>query len=395
VQFSDPDAISAESSGVDAGAQEVVEDVALEEQNARRIPISSFNLREYFEKVMLWIKGHRRQSLILGGIILLSVSLLFLLTRDRITSQKNEASSTIAAVQGEVSTLLEDAEAYSEVEPARAIQALRRAESIVLSEMEKFEEGSDEYSRLAALLSDIRSRLESLEGGESIALASFFEDEEYSSPIFSAYGDLIFVASGSKIALLSDSGGIEEEDEIDGEAERIFALENFLYVLTDNSVIRVDGGNLASEEVIDEGGVDVSAFGNNAYLLTGDDILRSSGGSYFEDSPLSEATSLTIDGSIYVFENGEIFKYLRGERADFSLEGLVTPFGEDAMLYTNTELEDLYVLDPANSRVVVLSKEGAYQTQYRSEELSAATSLAVVDKTAYVTNSDGVFTFEL
>jgi len=48
--------------------------------------------------------------------------------------------------------------------------------------------------------------------------------------------------------------------------------------------------------------------------------------------------------------------------------------------YTNENAKGVYLLDPTNSRIVVLDKEGKYIAQYTNEKLSNSTGLAVSEE---------------
>lgn len=338
---------------------------------------------------------HRRESIIAIIIVLLLAVLGMLLVRDRLSQQQDEAGVILAEIQPQIDDLLENADAMSGVEPSRAIDFLREAQDLVNSQLSSLPDDSPARDTLLSLLQDIQSQLDSLEGGESVALSLFFENQDYSDPLVAHTPDGVFVVSGESIARVSGDGDIEDTGELDGEAVAAYGLENFVYVLSDAATYQIDVGNLTSEEIYEDTGVAISAFGTNAYILTGDDIVRSSGGSYFENSPLSDAVSLAIDGAVYVAQEGEIYKFLRGASEDFEISGLVTPLGKDTKLYTNEELESLYVLDPVNARVVKMSKEGEFRNLYKSPDLSDATSFAVDGDTVYITSSSGVFTFEM
>lgn len=121
--------------------------------------------------------------------------------------------------------------------------------------------------------------------------------------------------------------------------------------------------------------VDAVGFGGNLYLLDKKgQILKFvaiEGGladkqDYLKkETDFSESVSLSIDGSVWVlFKNGEIKKFTRGLPDAFTILGLDKPFASPQVLYTNESLENLYILDQNNLRVVVLAKSGEYQAQY-------------------------------
>jgi DNA-binding transcriptional MerR regulator len=69
-----------------------------------------------------------------------------------------------------------------------------------------------------------------------------------------------------------------------------------------------------------------------------------------------------------------------GKPEVFVVTGLERPFSGDVRLYTNEDLQRLYLLDRGNDRIVVLSKAGEYQEEYRSGDFAGAADLAVDPK---------------
>lgn len=72
---------------------------------------------------------------------------------------------------------------------------------------------------------------------------------------------------------------------------------------------------------------------------------------------LANASDMTIDGNIYIATNGTILKYNSGAKQDFPV-GL-TGLPNNTKIYTENGFTNLYVLDPAGKRIVVLNKTGA------------------------------------
>jgi hypothetical protein len=70
------------------------------------------------------------------------------------------------------------------------------------------------------------------------------------------------------------------------------------------------------------------------------------------------ASDLAIDGSIYIYLNGEIAKYNAGKPAEFNQPILLKPISPAGKLYTENGWNGLYVLDPDNNRILILNKTG-------------------------------------
>lgn len=109
-------------------------------------------------------------------------------------------------------------------------------------------------------------------------------------------------------------------------------------------------------------------------------------------------TSFSIDGDVWLTtKDGQIKKFTSGREEQFALRGLTDPFENEIYLYTSSSLAYLYVLDPSKNRVVVLSKNGDFMTEYKSVSLASATDLAVSEEAmkAYVISGSLVYEIEL
>ncbi|MBI2448612.1 hypothetical protein HYV44_03615 [Candidatus Microgenomates bacterium] len=140
----------------------------------------------------------------------------------------------------------------------------------------------------------------------------------------------------------------------------------------------------------------IGTFFNNLYLLSPKDnqiykyvALANSYGAKSNyivstGADLSDAIDLTIDGAVYVLKkNGEIIQFLSGEKTAFRIIGmpeLVDTSNPDKTaanrlldplkIYTNKDLDNIYVLDAGGRRVVIFDKEGNYRLQYLSDKFT-------------------------
>lgn len=88
---------------------------------------------------------------------------------------------------------------------------------------------------------------------------------------------------------------------------------------------------------------------------------------YFKNSPdLSKAVSMSIDGSVWLlFGDGAIMKYTRGESDGFKIKGLDKSLTKPTKLFTNVDIDNIYVLDRGNARIVKITKDGTFQAEYK------------------------------
>lgn len=112
---------------------------------------------------------------------------------------------------------------------------------------------------------------------------------------------------------------------------------------------------------------------------------------------LAKALDLTIDGSIYVFYEHGISKYHSGQPAQFSQPALLQPLGDKGKIYTRADFKNLYVLDAANNRILVLTKLGGIVQTLVNPEFTKLTDFMVDEKnkTIYVLNNGSLIRLDL
>ena len=113
---------------------------------------------------------------------------------------------------------------------------------------------------------------------------------------------------------------------------------------------------------------------------------------------LSEAVDMAIDGSVWVlFSDGTIVKYTQGKKDAFQVIGLDQPLGETVKIFTSPEVEHLYLLDRANTRVVALNKSGEYASQYQWSGIAGVKDFVVSETLGkiFFLTGEKVFTIDL
>lgn len=143
----------------------------------------------------------------------------------------------------------------------------------------------------------------------------------------------------------------------------------------------------------------LTTYNNRAYLLDrgGRKVMRYSIGdnsfsepttSITEVSDFANASDITIDGNIYIATNGTILKYNSGAKQDFNLG--VSGLSGNTRLYTENGFTNLYVLDPGNQRIIVLSKDGAVIKTLNSSQFNDLKDFYVDEKgkAIYVLNNN-------
>ena len=96
---------------------------------------------------------------------------------------------------------------------------------------------------------------------------------------------------------------------------------------------------------------------------------------------LSKSTGMVIDGSVWIgTTDGKILRFTQGKENAFVPKGVDPSFGNTLVIYTSDEVNNLYILDSEQKRVVVLDKDGMYMSQYVWDTVIPFTNLVVSEK---------------
>lgn len=86
---------------------------------------------------------------------------------------------------------------------------------------------------------------------------------------------------------------------------------------------------------------------------------------------LENIQSMAIDGSVYILaSDGLITKYFKGKEAGEIKTLTDLAIGEKLKIFTNSDLNNLYISDAQNKRLIVMNKEGKIINQYINNELA-------------------------
>ncbi len=151
-----------------------------------------------------------------------------------------------------------------------------------------------------------------------------------------------------------------------------------VFLTKSGRIIEYNNGQVKFASTADQAwrsGIDIESYGKNIYLLSPDknqiykySRLRSkysSGTEYNGDADLKNAISMTIDGNIYVLKKGgTIIKIYKSKQEPFKIEDLAVSIEDATQIFTSPQLDNLYLLDPKNKRVVILDKSKSGISRY-------------------------------
>lgn len=363
---------------------------------SKRLPERKIFIKGGQEEVG-FVSQRRRISASVGIILLaLLVVSIFFGVRQKISLEKKARyEPKLTSAQHQLSEALD----LFSLNPARARELFKESRREVdgmllqgisdpaLLELKKKLEGNTgkilgEYGQEPELYLDL-SLLSS--GFEGNAIAS---SEENLFILDSKGKKIIKIETGTKRSeVVAGPSQIEEAHRLTAYSDRVFVLnsEGIFEVGKENKkVVEADWGESPL----------LSAYAGNLYILekAASVIWRYLGtGSGFSSKQnwlapgikkdLSGVSAWCIDGSIWlVTSSGEILKFTNGNPQGFVMTGVESNLAHPISAFSTGELEELYVLDPENSRVLVLSKKGEFVAQYISDKIKEAQALVVSEK---------------
>jgi hypothetical protein len=357
---------------------------------------------ESLKKRMIYLRNNKEKnfrsqrtlfSVALILLVILGVSVFFGMKQRRGSDLTGQAAVLLSQAQDKK----EEGEALKTLNPAKSQQLLTEAQNLV-GEIEKLGGQSEDFLKFKEELNNLLAgslREHEIEG-------SFFFDLGLIKA--GAEGKNLLLADEKLIVLDEKQTAVYEIGLTDQKSTILFGGEKIqgadliaqaggnFYVLTGNGLLK--GGKLPEIEIEKDEDwgriIDMEGFSGNLYLLdTQGEIWKYPAieGGFGEKqdwlqqkADFSSAVSLTIDGSLWVLtKDGQILRFLQGQKDPFILSGLNKPLFEPSVIFTDFDSQNLYLLDKGNSRIVVFSKNGEYQAEYHWPELNQVQDLVVVE----------------
>ena len=95
---------------------------------------------------------------------------------------------------------------------------------------------------------------------------------------------------------------------------------------------------------------------------------------------LSDALDIAIDNNIYVLFANRLDRYFNGGQQNFALSQVIPALQNATRIFTNSDQQMIYVLEPSAERILVYNKTGRLQTQLKSAKFRDAADLSVDEK---------------
>jgi len=311
--------------------------------------------------------NHRKKIFLSVTIIIL----VLLVASIYLTKQKQAAdkiNAVFQAIYPSASKNYDEGVSLKSLNPDLSREDFLQAEKTIKENQNKLPKDSKEAKQVAELLSKIETEL-----GPAL-------DNSNTTPVKEVTvedNSLLAVAKTTKDAL-----GLSQDD------------DNIYYVTTE-AVAAVSKADGKKKELIKNNkdwqqAASIVPYQGNLYILDQKDgilkYVRSAGeyskSPYLKTSPdLSKAVAMAIDSSVWLlFSDGSIKKYTRGNEDSFSIKGLDKPFKAPIKIYTNKDINNVYILDRGNSRIVKFATDGSFQAQYNASILRSAKDFEVNEK---------------
>jgi hypothetical protein len=114
------------------------------------------------------------------------------------------------------------------------------------------------------------------------------------------------------------------------------------------------------------------------------------------DLDLKDGVSIAVDGSVYVLKaNGIIVKMSAGQQSTAAFDAIDPQLTQPKRLITDSDTLLVYLLDPAERRIVEFTKEGKFLQQYRSDSLATAQDCVIRGGFVYVVTTTQLLRFPL
>lgn len=119
-----------------------------------------------------------------------------------------------------------------------------------------------------------------------------------------------------------------------------------------------------------------------------------------ENLNITDAVSLDVDGYIYVLKNnGEVIRLLSGYVNEFKLAPVNPPLTNPRQIKLSGDSEQgkIYILEPAQTRLVIFDKDGKFLLQYKMPSLTNIKDFAVreAEKKILLLNDTAIYEIEM
>jgi hypothetical protein len=384
----------------EASTETTEEDKTMEEVGTKETPVETVphrpnaalgNIVLFFKqllrKVPLKKPGRLNHSKKMYLAIVVIIVIVLIVSISLAIKKQNEAKvkAMFDSVYPQAQKKYEEGQSLADLNQNLARDSFTSSKKTIDDSLSNFEKNSNEQKQLLSLLAKVNTEIAKTSGVNAVL----------AKPVGSDKSDFLKFVSGVKALAFGQDGDTVYSVDKDGVYKTTKGKENTKQIIKNDGDFKNPAG--------------VAPYLSNIYVLdkAKGGIIKFVGGSegfgkanYFTDTQpdLSTAKSIAIDGSIWILlSDGIVLKYTKGKAETFSAMGLDSPLSSPTKIYTNTDLNNVYVLDNGNSRIVVFDKSGNYKSQYSSSVLGPAKELEVLesDKKIYALSGGKIYEIDV
>lgn len=347
-----------------------------------------------------------RKKIIIISIVLLLILLMGSIMFERSRQESARRAELFSEIIAPAQRKFDEAQALASLNKGLAIEEFESIKTILDDNRDKFKQGSDERKKLDEFIGRVENKIGILSAGSTVSNQKVI----FENVTFVNFRDEALVASDKdgKIFLLSTNGKSEKEiDSKNRNVKAIAANKTVVFLFGESGITRSTKSSGSTSTVVDdpEETASLDIFGANLYGLNIDEktIDKYQGSSFtradylVEDVKLENPSSMTIDGSIWVIDEGRIRKFTRGKEDSFTISGLTGKLSSDSQIFTSIDYSNIYILDKTAAKIISISKDGEVKNQYVWPELSKSSSFTVGEegKKVYVVIDSKLYSFSL
>jgi hypothetical protein len=348
----------------------------------------------FFKKTVKKIKPNRK-------IILLVLVIPCLLIIGSITTNLQEKSK----VEKQEKLILSIEEEFQEAKEENDIKKMKE----LLQEVEQEKEENSSNKEFEKIYSLIKEELIVLHSGEFVNNLELVGEAEKINPekiILSGESIYLYSINESVVEVLGSekSYSLEEHNfpttaSSDGNIIFLFSPPDNLYTIEKNNISKKIL-NLPYENSVF---LSLASFLGNPYFLDsqGYIINYSDKNPFFwtknKEERVEDGRSVAIDGSVFVLdETGNIHRYYMREKKEIITFSIFPELSSEKEIYTS-RYSPLLILDKAEERIIVVSKEGEFLKQIYLKDLKGLKDLAISSdgKKIYLLVNKQVYLLEL
>lgn len=360
----------------------------------------------------------KKRAIVLSCIIILLAIFAGSIISEKIRREDQKTAHTLHAILNPAQKKYEEALALTSVNKNLMIDALLLLQEDLASKKTTFAKES-ERKQIDKLLGKIEKKLREASSPSPLTKERVFLEDDASSKnmqinLVTLKGEELIAANTNGELLLLDREGGKVRKYIKTEIKYprlITADKTHAFLLGEGGVYRIDKTKEITERIIpiedNSSIVGLDTFAGNVYLLKRDEktikkytpnVFQET--SYFVgNTTLSDTpSSISIDGSVWIMSQGEkrVRKFIKGKEDEFYLKGVGVLLGNKIIPYIEAEFHNLYLLDSENKTILVVDKNGEYQTRLDLKHLRTIDSFAIdeKEKIVFIVSSGKLRSFE-